>query len=58
VFLEGFVDEKNRLLSSSDMESELRAAVAAYRSGPSELLIREQAGKTDLASWLAEQLSQ
>jgi hypothetical protein len=57
VFLEGFVDGKDRLLSTSDMESELRAAVTAYRGAPSQLLIREQAAKTDLASWLAEQLS-
>jgi hypothetical protein len=58
VFLEGFVDGKDRLLSTSDMENELRAAVTAYRGAPSQLLIREQAGKTDLASWLAGQLSQ
>ena len=58
VFLEGFVDGKDRLLSTSDMENELRAAVTAYRGAPSQLLIREQAGKTDLASWLAGKLSQ
>ncbi len=58
VFLEGFVDGKDRLLSTTDLESQLRAAVAAYSGAPSQLLVREQAGNADLASWLAGQLSQ
>jgi dienelactone hydrolase len=57
VFLEGFVDGRDRSLSTSELEGELRAAPAVYRGAPSQLVVREQAAEPELATWMARQLS-
>ncbi len=55
VLLEGLVDGRNRLLSSSDLEGELVGARAAYRGTPSHLAVRERADESGLAAWMAQQ---
>jgi len=57
VFLEGFVDGRDRSLSTSELEGELRAALAVYRGAPSQLVVREQAAEPELATWMAGQVS-
>jgi hypothetical protein len=57
VFLEGFVDGRDRSLSTSELEGELRAALAVYRGAPSQLVVREQAAELELATWMAGQVS-
>lgn len=57
VLLEGLVDGRNRSLSTSELEEELRAALMAYRGAPSRLIIREQAAEPELTAWMAGQVS-
>jgi hypothetical protein len=57
VFLEGFVDGRNRLLSTSELEGELRTARAAYRGALSHLIVQEQAAEPELAAWIVAQAS-
>jgi hypothetical protein len=58
VLLEGLVDGRNRLLSSTELEAELREARAAYRDIPSHLAVREQTDESDFVSWMAHQAVQ
>jgi dienelactone hydrolase len=58
VLLEGLVDGRNRLLSSTELEAELREARAAYRDIPSNLTVREQSAEFDLVSWIAHRAAQ
>jgi hypothetical protein len=58
VLLESLVDGRNRLLSPSELETELGVARAAYRDTPSSLTAREQTEGSDLAAWLARQALQ
>ena len=55
VLLEGLVDGRDRLLSSSDLERELGRARAAYQGTPSNLVVREQTDEPGLAAWMAQQ---
>jgi len=57
VLLEGFIDGRNRSLSAAELHEELRAASAAYRGAPSQLVVREQAAELELAIWMAGQVS-
>ena len=53
--LEGLVDGRNRLLSTSDLEGQLGGARAAYRGTPSHLAVRDQTDDSGFAAWMAQQ---
>jgi dienelactone hydrolase len=55
VLLEGLVDGRNRLLSTSDLEGQLGGARAAYRGTPSHLAVRDQTDDSGFAAWMAQQ---
>jgi hypothetical protein len=58
VLLEGLVDGRDRLLSTSDLEGELAGARAAYQGTPSNLAVRERTDEPGLAAWMAQQTAQ
>ena len=57
VLLEGFVDGRNRQLTESEVNLQLRPGFGAAQSVPSRLIIRESSGPAGLATWLDGQLS-
>ena len=57
VLLEGFVDGRNRRLTESEVNLQLRPGFGTAQSLPSRLIVRESSAPAGLATWLDGQLS-
>jgi hypothetical protein len=52
VLIEGFVDGRNRSLTDSEVQAQLRRGLPAAHSAASELIVRQNSGPTGIATWL------
>jgi hypothetical protein len=55
LLLEGLVDGRNRIESAAQLASEMASTIAAYRSSPTRLVMREGPGTPVLAEWLVRE---